>query len=310
MSPTEARPVDKDWLMTIAPTPLPAEPSYRNELEIQFFGLQRSGNHAVLSWMFQQFDDPVFFFNNVTHFEDPILNFHFARLPNTVTVSRGPPPGASGHGLVQAGVQQHLEEIRSRKKHVLVYSYENLPLAKLPTRALVGERERHLGVSARTHRVLLLRDFYNWIASRLRLFENKGQALPPARRIAGLVALWLTYAREYADETRFLLGEEVIKISYNRWAEDENYRACLLNQLSIPIKDNSNGHVPDVGGGSSFDGMLPGGSKNMQLGERWRYLLEDKFAGLFDLVQQRLEEVERYNLLIFGLSSPFRQNSF
>src|SRR5579871_3131225 len=62
----------------------------RNDLEIQFFGLQRSGNHAILSWIFQQFEEPVYFFNMVKPFTDPILNWRFAGLPNTVELPRGP----------------------------------------------------------------------------------------------------------------------------------------------------------------------------------------------------------------------------
>lgn len=281
------------------------KPLARNQLEIQFFGLQRSGNHAVLSWIFQQFDEPVFFFNNVTHFSDPIRNFHYANLPNMVPVTRGPAPDNPLHELAHARAQQRLEDIRSATKHVLVLSYENLSLPKLRRRELLDAREEWIGKSDRIRRVLLVRDFYNWLASRLRLFENKGQNLPLLRGIEEHVSLWIMYAKEYLEETNFLQPEDVVTISYNRWLGDATYRANLLGRLTVPLKDNANCHVPDVGGGSSFDGKsFSGDPEKMRLDERWRYLLEDKFAGLIGPIRERIDEIERYNLQIFGLSSP------
>jgi hypothetical protein len=276
----------------------------RNALEIQFFGLQRSGNHAVLAWIFRQFDEPVLFFNNVKHFEDPFLEFRYEKMPNAVTVRRPPVGDAPAQQAARALAQRRLEEVRQSKKRLLAYSYENLRLSQLKQRALVSERETRIGRSEKIRRVLLLRDFYNWIASRIRLVENKKLALPEERGVDQLISLWIMYAREYLAKTNYLEYEQVVKISYNRWVEDEGYRSHTLDELAVPLKDNSILHVPDVGT-SSFDGAAFGNTASETTGNpRQQYLLDDRLAQIIRPIRRRIAEIEPYNLEIFGLSSP------
>jgi hypothetical protein len=152
---------------------------------------------------------------------------------------------------------------------------------------------------------LLLRDFYNWLASWIRLLENKNKTLSVPQGIERLISLWIVYAREYLGQTNFMGPGNVVKISYNRWVADEQYRACLLEQLAVPLKDNSTNHVPNVGGGSSFDGHTfgtdPGG---MKLGDRWRYLLQNKFADAIRPIRDRMDDLRAYNEQIFDLPFP------
>lgn len=276
----------------------------RNDLEIQFFGLQRSGNHAVLAWIFQQFSRPVCFFNLVKPFEDPVLHWRYANLPNIVALPRGPVEGSPGAEERCRRRLQRLEEIRSSKKQLLAYSYENFPLAQLARRELIKDREALIGLSSRIERILLLRDFYNWIASRIRLFEVKGQQLP--RSLEGLVSLWISYAREFVGETRHMDGESVTKISYNRWTKDHAYRSELLTGLGVLVRDVSIRHLPDTGGGSSFDGLAyadrPG---EMPVDARWGYLLDDRFRELLPPILARRIEIDSYNEGIFGLRCPY-----
>ena len=170
-------------------------PDYRNSLEIQFFGLQRSGNHPVLAWLFQQFDEPVYFFNNAKHFGNPLQDFQPHDLPNAVKVRRG------------EGRRRQLEEIGQRKKAVLVYSYENLVLSTLRDRDLVPNKDAVTGLTSCLRRVLIIRDFDNWLASRIRYHEVVRGAFPSVRQIVGFAKLWASYAREYVGETDYLLRE-------------------------------------------------------------------------------------------------------
>jgi hypothetical protein len=291
--------------VTEAPAGSSAPSSPRNALEIQFFGLQRSGNHAVLSWIFQQFDEPVYFFHQVKPFTDPFLNFRFAQLPNTIPVRRGPFGNEPRHIAARERRLRRIENIRQAKKHLLAYSYENFPLTELRNREPVYQRIECIGDSEKTRRVLLLRDFYNWIASRIRLFENKSKPLPTESGVDSLISMWLTYAKEFCGKTRCMYGETVVTVSYNRWVEDEHYRTSLLQQLSAPLRDNSIAYVPEIGGGSSFDGNIAASqASEMRVTERWQYLLEDKFADIVKQIRSRADEVEAYNRERFGLSTP------
>jgi hypothetical protein len=261
----------------------------RNEIELQIFGLQRSGNHGVISWITQQFIDKVYFFNNVSHFGDPVTSWHEGKVPNT-------------HPLPQKSARAELEDIRSKPKSVLIYSYENLRLIDLANQPLLSNHVELLGRSARFHRVLLLRDFFNWISSRLKLFDYRGKdTLKAAKNIDGLINLWLLYAREFAGETAYLGNSDIVKVAYPRWVDDAEYRAWILGAIGIPLNDNSNGYVPDVGGGSSFDLTIYSGSAgNMAVSERWEFFLNDeRFTTARKRVQERRSEIELLNESIF-----------
>jgi hypothetical protein len=275
----------------------------RNGLEIQFFGLKRSGNHAVLAWLFKQFDRPVYFLNRVTAFRDPFTYYGFSRLPNTVQTPRRRLRlrGAPVTEETKLARARRLEELRAIDKEVLAISYENLALPRLETEELMEDRDKLLGTSGNIVRMLLLRDFYNWIASRIRQWENADTD----RDVDANILLWITYAKEFVGETSYLRDSNVINITYNRWVTDESYRAGLLGRLGVPVKDNSNNFVPGVGGGSSFDGVqFKDRPEEMDTGERWRYLLEDRFADATSIIRRRKDEIERYNQRIFEMTAP------
>jgi len=255
----------------------------RNELELQIIGLQRSGNHAVLAWIFQQFEKPVYFFNNVKHFGDPIADFQPLDLPNTLVLRRGKSPGR----------QRQLEIVRNAAKEVIAYSYENLQLAELADRPLVPERERLLGKSRIFRRVLIIRDFHNWLASRVRYHEKTRMAVPSYGQANRFIKMWIAYAREYVGQTKYLEVSGFVRVSYNRWASEVDYRLDLLAQLSIAARFNDISYVPDAGGGSSFDATaFSGRSSEMQTNDRWRYLENERFGGVLDCVNAHREEVE------------------
>jgi hypothetical protein len=110
-----------------------------------------------------------------------------------------------------------------------------------------------IGNSRSVRRILLARDFFNWASSRLKLFEYRKQDVSAQiRNFAPLIALWISYAREFSGETDFLRGEEVVKISYSRWTQDRECRSYILGRLGLPLVNNSNDVVLAVGGGSIF----------------------------------------------------------
>jgi hypothetical protein len=262
----------------------------RNDLELQLFGLQRSGNHAVAAWLFQQFEAPVFFFNNVSHFRDPVLHWHAAAVPNTVQLPTSTRAAA------------FLEEVRLSRKAVLATSYENLDLRKLAGREVIPNRLDAIGQSGAIRRVVIFREFYNWFASRLRLAEIKGDNSEiAADKILRQIALWRVYAQEVLGKTRFLSPEPVAHILFDRWAGNIAYRRTVLEELQIFCRDNAIDHVPQVGGGSSFDGMaFAGRGADMQVGRRWKYLLADQWAGLRTTLRRHANEIDDLNASVFG----------
>jgi hypothetical protein len=264
--------------------------SHRNKIELRLFGLQRSGNHAIIGWIAQQFTEPVYFFNNITHFKDPITCWHVGSVHNAYKL---PPKG---------GVE--LETIRSVKKNILILSYENLSLNKLGNNEIVPNHDQLLGSSCVIKHILLLRDFFNWVSSRLKLFDYRQQFTnDQAERIELLAIQWLAYAREYTGRTNYFGDNYLVRINYPNWASDPVYRALILEHLEIPFFDNTNRYIPNVGGGSSFDGVAyAGNAEGMDINNRSTFFLEDeRFQDAPRALKIHRSEIEDLNSEIFGL---------
>ncbi len=265
---------------------------FRNELEIQVFGLRRSGNHGLIAWMAQQYPAPVVFLNNARPFTDPFTNHMLGKVPNAVPVRRLSP--------------QQIQKLRRRRKPLLIVSYEDLRLPKLSRGTPIADHDSTVGTSRSVRRALLLRDFYNWLASRVRLFESRAESDEAVvHRTASHMRLWIQYAGEFVGETSEL-GPNVVKVQFNAWAHDAGYRARIAEQLTIPLSNNTRATVPKTGGGSSFDGMAYSGeADSMDLHNRWKYLQDRKYAPLLQIVNRNRECIEKYNLRIFNMPFPF-----
>lgn len=269
-----------------------ADVELRNLLEIQVFGLQRSGNHAVIAWLLQQSNSPVTFLNNVDHFKDPFIFFRQGVVHNMILLSRRYP--------------NKQEALRAEKKALLVHSYENLVLRQLAVREIPHDRDRVIGKSGKVIKILLLRDFFNWAASRIKLMEFRQQDIAPViENFNPMIDLWISYAQEFSRETRFITDRELVKISYNRWVVDCEYRAHILGSIGLPLLDNINNAVPNVGGGSSFDRTsFSGAAADMKTTERWTYLFDPRFQSVISAIISRRNDLEKYQLNLFHMKWP------
>ena len=148
--------------------------------------------------------------------------------------------------------------------------------------------------------LILLRDVFNWAASRLKLFEVRDKDVD--RAIATFdrqLDLWVQYAREFAGETAHCPG--AVLVSYLDWSRDADYRAGILARIGLPLRDNTADHVPAVGGGSSFDRTdFAGSAADMKTLERWVFLQEPRFAPVLGALQARRDVIEPLNARLFG----------
>ena len=211
-----------------------------NELELRVCGIQRCGNHAIISWIMEQFKGkPVCFLNNVKHGDyDPYVVA----------------PQRRAYGM--DGVPE--AQWRETPKALLVFSYEDDAKRLKPGATSLLEsafspefearREEYLGTSARRYDVLILRDPANNFASRLKRLEK----LTGVKDIPTIVAFWKELARAaLAAEERN--DPNTIVVRYNRWFSDKRYRQELSRRLGGIFSDASLRQVSAIGGGSSFD---------------------------------------------------------
>ena len=278
--------------MTASDTPI------RNLLEIQAFGLRRSGNHAVLAWIAQQYKSPIIFLNNARPFSDPFATYLMGRIPNAIP-----------HRKLDA---DEAEQLRSQQKELLLISYEDVPIRKLSKQEILPQEHLWLGESGRRRRLLLVRDFYNWIASRIRLLQNKGMLTDDIfSRVDFQIRLWIMYAREFVGETQHLQSVETVSVRFDRWSDDEAYRLEILERLGIAVLNNTRSIVPKAGGGSSFDGTrFSGSAESMDLQNRWKSLETPEYRPLLQQIAERRAEIDEYNRQIFGMEYPFSDTGY
>lgn len=235
--------------------------------EMRFYGLRRSGNHAIINWVLKQFGDNVRFFNDV-HPEQ--LNALYSQ-------------------LVYEGSQPAL----------LAFSFEDQPLDRLSPNRTNSSLPSGVRIEKRIH-VIILRDPYNLFASRLRKgqdYHEKWYAKVKARLLR-VTDLWVMYAEEFLGRTK-LLGGNIICVNYNLWCDDAGYREQLAEKFSVKFTDAGYEDVAS-GPGSSFDRFaFQGKASRMKTNERWIHGLSDQ--NYLDLFRDRY--ISKLSEEIFGLTN-------
>jgi len=229
-------------------------PCYINERLIQFCGIQRSGNHAVIHWIISQQPLKTCFINGIQPHHNPWFNNWGIAYHN---YDYWPRERDRAGALVS--------------KQLLLCSYENQPLTHIfdPSFPL----QRYVGRSHRHTTVLLLRDPYNTFASWLQAGWSPS---------AEIIKLWKQYAREYLGCSQQTPGG-IVRVSFNQWFADVTYRQWLAQSLNLPFSDQGLDQVTPHGGGSSFEQQrLQGNARAMKVLERFRAFLDHpEFVQIF-----------------------------
>jgi hypothetical protein len=210
-----------------------------NNIEIRVFGLQRSGNHAIVSWIVEQYKGKkICFLNNVRHGDsNPFLT-----ASQKYTYDMGEVP---------------IKELANTVRDVLIYSYEDDVKKLRNTDSFLSSvycqefelnRQTYLGESIQKIEAIVIRDPYNFFASRLKKLDS----LTGIKDIETIVSFWKELAREAIAIEKNPEDSRVV-INYNRWFSDKDYRQHLSKRFSGVFSDASLQRVSGLGGGSSFD---------------------------------------------------------
>lgn len=243
-----------------------------NELEMRVIGLSRSGNHGIIDWILAQTTGRYCFLNCVEPKQNP---FRSARLLEH---------GRSYRTTIRNFALEREATGEFSPKDLLLYSYEDVYLGAVAHPSFEAMREHYLGTSSSRINVLILRDPFNLLASRIRsgLFDNRyiwGEKVVTHRMA---MRIWKQHAREFLQSRR--LPGRTVGIVYNRWARDPGYRRAILERLGLPLRDSRAPRVARVAGGSSFDGLRHIRSPHqMNVHRRWEQFAADTtFASYFD----------------------------
>ncbi len=219
-------------------------PHYRNRTEIRVLGLMRSGNHTIIEWIISQYQGQrICFLNNVKHGDnDPFTSCAHKR-------------------LVNIDHQDNIEALRNEKKDVLIYSYEDRKELEHGTKDLVSSvyqkafdmrREEYLGASRYRFEIIIIRDPYNNLASRMEYIKKlrKKVGVSDLERI---VKNWKALAAEAIKQKQHP-QEGSICINFNNWVSSAAYRQGISKSINGVYNEESLKRTSEIGGGSSFDG--------------------------------------------------------
>lgn len=268
-----------------------AAPRLVNQREVRVLGLQRTGNHAVINWIYRQTPEFKCYLNFVEIGANP-----FATFQKRGTIREFEPEFHSRINTITARMGW------LKDKETLIYSYEDESLADaFANPRFERSRRRWLGDSAARYDVLILRDPYNLFASRLkkeRDFRRNRYSLHCPQERRALINLWKSYAKEFLGDSSVIATENKVPISYNRWFTDREYRRRLAERLGLEFTDDGASQVLPIGGGSSFDRIEKNAeASKMKVLERWRHFQDDP---VFTSIFKNDDELTSLSQRIFG----------
>lgn len=243
-------------------------PGYTNKKEMRIFALRRSGHHAIINWIIYQVKGRYCFLNDCKGSGNP---FQTCLRVNSKIASR----------LAEHNRLFWDREIRGRlsQKGTLIYNYEDQPFAEVLDRGPEATNEKWVGASKNTYDILILRDPFNLLASKLKWAygDKHGPSLDSFPRI---IQIWKEQAKEFLGETNYLKNK--IVINYNFWFTSKEYRILLAALLGLKFDDKGIHEIakwgPTTWEKTSFDGLkFDGNATKMNVLERWKNFQDDEF---------------------------------
>lgn len=187
-------------------------------------------------------------------------------------------------------------------RHTVVTNYEDYPFSyRYGSPVYAGLRAT--GLASRD--ILLVRDYPNFVATRMmRLIAAEKDGTPHKFSLFSLIHgrdIWIDHAKTAVkpDEDGLLV------VLYNRLVRRDTqgvaYREKLAAGLGLMASDAGLDHVPNFGGGSSFDGRhFDGDPAKMKVLSRWQALPPEHHGWFLDVINDPEADVLNHKLFGFG----------
>ena len=232
-----------------------------------FYGLQRSGTHAIINWILHQhrftseFEDLKLRDPDVWYriqLDKLFLLYNYMqdtlRIPSKTT-------------------QNIIEENSIECVETAIISFESKCLVNL-----MEDRERGYEVD-KVHsssdvkdmqNIIILRDFPNFLAS---VYKKHGLGAPH------LIKIWEDRAKEILGETNYL--SDKIFINFNDLCTDSRYRLNICSKLGLSFTDIGFKNIAPFGGGSSFNNKdFKNSANKMNVLNRYAQIQDHQFKNL------------------------------
>lgn len=213
-----------------------------NNIEIRVIGQMRSGNHAIIAWLQNLYPNKsICFLNNIRHGDyDPFENYAQIELTGIDELT-------------------DTDTLKNSNKDVLIYSYEDSKsleienvdfISSISNESFERNREQYFGKSNHRFDVIIIRDPFNCLSSRLVLLRKRG----PMGGLDNLTLIkenWKILAKK-ALQIREKSNADEIVINYNKWISDNTYQAEIAKKLMGIYAVSSLDNISKYGPGSSF----------------------------------------------------------
>jgi len=221
-------------------------------VEFRLFFQRRSGGHAIVEWIASHFDGKGILINSLR----PNVKWN---KPTKYWNIEYPFHGANS----EMELRKHEKGKLKINHEFIITTYED-PLRY----ADHLYRSRINGVNTnKIKKIIVNRDIYNHIASRLKFDHRRKNAGPPG---------W--YDKCIIDWEKLVTisdSNPYIEINYNKWIKNKKYRIEIGKSLCLP---NNDGHklntIPNYGGGSSFTGIKENANIK-KLNSRWKTYINE-----------------------------------
>ncbi|WP_161490476.1 hypothetical protein [Roseovarius indicus] len=227
---------------------------------IKVFGLQRSGNHAVLNWLLSLDQENMLFFNNLK------LDQDILEAPSPVSL----PGGVRAFSRRIEGKPFFYPELVDQFRTdggTLVCSYEQIDMGSFDENRLDKRVFDEFGPASSRKNVLIVRNPFNFLPSIYKLFlqHHKGDDRKAMASAKLRLQRWKHYAR-LAIEQQKSKCKRFQPVLFERWLEERSYRDEVAAYLGLTNHDRNLSFVSDAGGGSSFEGLSVDRTK---IASRW-----------------------------------------
>lgn len=267
-----------------------------NQKEIRIFGIKRSGNHAIINWLFNQIPDKAVFLNNCYSAGKKLNLYEGVGTINCKGMNywdfkkkwlffeSNPFKEQKTIAYSREDKRFNNQKLKEYPKEALIISFENKDIEKMTT--MLDERHDQLvGLSGEIFSFIIIRDPFNSFAS---IYKKWGK-----KNLIRFVPMWKQYANMLIKSE-----QNFGSILYNQWLIDESYRRKITEKLRIPFDDSGKDKVANFGGGSSFDGASNQvQAKDLKVLSRWQIFENDPYFRSFFQDSEIIELSEK----IFGV---------
>lgn len=255
-----------------------------NQYEIRVYGIRRSGNHAIASWILSHFNGVTVHLNDTREkiSSDPYKAFaqvfvqgmsFWKCKPKITSFLKHQLKRSPRMLFVRSDSTVNIEYIRAyHPKALSMLSFEDHPLGDEGDHLFARDYQTYVGSSETIKNVVILRDVYNLFASLLKSkMMHKGNCSKFVTLYKAYAGAYLRHASESPDPTIF--------VNYNQWCMEADYRIEIANQIGFDTLGSAFQEISHMGGGSSFDKLNarqdPGKLQGTQ--HRWKNFVDDPF---------------------------------